>query len=134
MKGIYCIDDDRLITTVLKFQLSNALKDPTFHVEVENETKVLWEKMTQDHAEGVEPIVCIVDFQMPDMQGDEFIRIVKERFPEVRVIMLSGNSNALLVSDLEEEGLLDFYVTKPWDKDDLLGKVNLCLPLNLKFM
>jgi len=63
----------------------------------------------------------------------EVVRIVKERFPDVKIIMLSGNSNAILVSDLEEDGLLDFYLTKPWDNDDLLDKLNQCLPLNLKF-
>lgn len=133
MKGIYCLDDDQLITVILRFQLTSALKGNSFVLEVENDPHIFLELMNTNAMNGIEPIVCIVDFQMPLMRGDEVVRIVKERFPNVKIIMLSGNSNAILVSDLEEDGMLDFYLTKPWDNDDLLDKVNQCLPLNLKF-
>jgi CheY-like chemotaxis protein len=134
MKGVYCIDDDQLITVILKYQLSEALSDTNLILEVENDPDILMELMILNAADGIEPIVCIVDFQMPIMRGDEVIRMIKEKFPDVKVIMLSGNSNAILVSDLEEDGLLDYYLTKPWNKEDLLEKINLCLPLNLKFL
>jgi DNA-binding NarL/FixJ family response regulator len=134
MKGVYCIDDDQLITVILKYQLSEALTDTNLILEVENDPDILMELMILNAADGIEPIVCIVDFQMPIMRGDEVIRMIKEKFPDVKVIMLSGNSNAILVSDLEEDGLLDYYLTKPWNKEDLLEKINLCLPLNLKFL
>jgi CheY-like chemotaxis protein len=134
MKGVYCIDDDQLITVILKYQLSEALSDTNLILEVENDPDILMELMILNAADGIEPVVCIVDFQMPIMRGDEVIRMIKEKFPDVKVIMLSGNSNAILVSDLEEDGLLDYYLTKPWNKEDLLEKINLCLPLNLKFL
>jgi CheY-like chemotaxis protein len=134
MKGVYCIDDDQLITVILKYQLSEALSDTNLILEVENDPDILMELMILNAADGIEPVVCIVDFQMPVMRGDEVIRMIKEKFPDVKVIMLSGNSNAILVSDLEEDGLLDYYLTKPWNKEDLLEKINLCLPLNLKFL
>ncbi|MEY3432782.1 MAG: hypothetical protein RL131_718, partial [Bacteroidota bacterium] len=82
---------------------------------------------------GIEPFVCIVDFQMPVIRGDELCRMLKKEFPKIKIIMLSGNSNALLVSDLEEDGLLEVYMEKPWIQEDLLRNVNSCLPLNLKF-
>ncbi|MCE2712337.1 MAG: response regulator [Cryomorphaceae bacterium] len=133
MKGIYCLDDDQLITVILRFQISSVLKGSNIVLEVENDPHLFLELLSRNASVGVEPVACIIDFQMPLMRGDEVVRIVKERFPDVKIIMLSGNSNAILVSDLEEDGLLDFYLTKPWDNDDLLDKLNQCLPLNLKF-
>jgi CheY-like chemotaxis protein len=132
MKGIYCLDDDQLITVILRFQLSKALTGSSFVLEVENDPHAFLDLISTNASNGIEPMVCIIDFQMPVMRGDEVVRIVKQRFPDVKIIMLSGNSNAILVSDLEEDGLLDFYLNKPWDNDELLDKVNQCLPLNLK--
>jgi len=132
MKGIYCIDDDPLITITLSYQLVSALPKETFIVEIENIPENLLPRMIEDAKYGVDPLICVVDFQMPGLLGNELTRLIKARFPETKIIMLSGNSNAMLVSDIEEEGLLEYYISKPWDKDDLLEKINKCLPLNLK--
>ena len=134
MRGVYCIDDDQLITIILKYQLSEAFRGTNLILEVEDDPDILIELMISNATNGIEPVVCIVDFQMPKMRGDEVIRMIKKNFPDIKVIMLSGNSNAIIVSDLEEDGLLDYYLTKPWEKDELLEKINLCLPLNLKFL
>lgn len=132
MKAIYCIDDDELITSIIKFQLDQILPKQVFHVEIINDPRVVFDTLRQHSEYNINPLVMVVDFQMPHLRGDELIRLVKAKYPEIKVIMLSGNSNAMLVSDLEEEGLLDFYLLKPWDVKDLIDKINSCLPLNLK--
>lgn len=134
VKAIYCVDDDEVINKVLLFQISKFIENEGIVVETCNRPKECIAMMKENQMLGIEPVICVVDFQMPEMRGDEFSRNVKSLFPNVKIIMLSGNSNALLVSELEEEGCLDFYLTKPWDKDDLKDKLNLSLPLNLKFM
>ena len=134
VKAIYCVDDDEVINKVLLFQISKFIENEGIIVETCNRPKECIEMMKENHRLGIEPVICVVDFQMPEMRGDEFARNVKSLFPNTKIIMLSENSNALLVSELEEEGCLDFYLTKPWEKDDLKDKLNLSLPLNLKFM
>lgn len=134
IKAIYCVDDDDVINKVLLFQISKFIESEEIVVETCNHPKECIEMMKENQRLGIEPLICVVDFQMPEMRGDEFSRSVKSLFPKIKIIMLSGNSNALLVSELEEEGCLDFYLTKPWEKDDLKDKINLSLPLNLKFM
>jgi two-component system response regulator YesN len=133
MKGIYCIDDDQLITEILKYQLAVHLDSEKFSVECLNDPLSVIDTIKEAATKGVEPVICIIDFQMPFLRGDELTRLLKDEYPEVKIIMLSGNSNAILVSDLEEEGMLDFYLSKPWSKDQLLSRINDCLPLNLKF-
>jgi CheY-like chemotaxis protein len=130
--GIYCVDDDPMITEILLFQLSKALGNE-FSIETENNPENVLNLMRSNLEYGIEPFVCIVDFQMPVIRGDELCRMLKKEFPKIKIIMLSGNSNALLVSDLEEDGLLEVYMEKPWIQEDLLRNVNSCLPLNLKF-
>lgn len=134
MKGIYCIDDDPLVTDILRYQLSTHLNKDKFIVECVNDPILVIDVIRESARNGIEPIICVIDFQMPSLRGDELARKVKNEYPEVKIIMLSGNSNAILVSDLEEDGMLDFYLSKPWSKDHLLSRVNDCLPLNLKFV
>jgi FixJ family two-component response regulator len=131
--GIYCVDDEVWITKALLFLLNSKLRGREYHVEAFNEPLEAAEIIDDNAEHGIDPLVFIVDFQMPGMRGDEFVRKMKRTYPQSKIIMLSGNSNVLLVSELEEEGLMDYYISKPWSRDEFLATLNNCLPLNLKF-
>jgi CheY-like chemotaxis protein len=131
---IYCVDDDPFITGILGYQLSKELESLNFIIDTINDPTLLLEKINLDINEGNIPCLSIIDFQMPEINGDKLTRYVKQSFPEMKILMLSGNSNALLVSELVDDGLINYYINKPWEKDDLLQKINDCLPLNLKFL
>ena len=131
--GIYCVDDEVWITKALLFLLNSKLRSTEYHVEAYNDPVEAAEVVEENATHGIQPSVFIVDFQMPAMRGDEFVRKMKRNYPQSKIIMLSGNSNVLLVSELEEEGLMDYYISKPWSRDEFLATLNNCLPLNLKF-
>ena len=126
--GIYVIDDDEFINVATQFQISQYLNSDEISIESFINPLEAIEEIKYNAAQGLKPILCIVDFQMPEITGDKLVRQIKGLFPETKFIMLSGNSSASLVSDLVDENLLDFYLGKPWDKDELLDKVNKCLP------
>jgi PAS domain S-box-containing protein len=70
------------------------------------------------------PAVIISDIVMPEMDGFELSRTIKsnEKLRDIPVILLTG------LSDPEDvikgmEALVDFYLTKPYDEDFLLSKV-----------
>lgn len=131
--GIYCVDDEVWITKALLFLLNSKLPSSEYHVEAFNDPVDAAEVIDENAAQGIRPSVFVVDFQMPGMRGDEFVRKMKHNYPQSKIIMLSGNSNVLLVSELEEEDLMDYYMGKPWTRDEFLDTLNKCLPLNLKF-
>ena len=131
--GIYCVDDEVWITKALLFLLNSKLRSTEYRVEAFNDPIEAAEVIDENAAHGIQPSVFIVDFHMPGLRGDEFVRKMKRNYPQSKIIMLSGNSNVLLVSELEEEGLMDYYISKPWSRDEFLTTLNNCLPLNLKF-
>ncbi|CAI8343988.1 MAG: Uncharacterised protein [Flavobacteriia bacterium] len=131
--GIYCVDDEAWITKALLFLLNSKLRGPEYHVEAYNDPFEAEEGILDNAEHGIQPLIFIVDFQMPGMRGDEFVRKMKRAYPQTKIIILSGNSNVLLVSELEEESLMDYYISKPWSRDEFLTTLNSCLPLNLKF-
>ena len=70
------------------------------------------------------PALIISDIVMPEMDGFELSRRIKshEKLRDIPVILLTG------LSDSEDvirgmEALVDFYLTKPYDEDFLLSKV-----------
>lgn len=70
-------------------------------------------------------IIC--DFRMPGMSGAEFLKKVKEKFPDIIKILITGATDVAIVKDLIDTGILYKYLTKPWNPDDLLLSVKLAL-------
>ncbi|MEI9938668.1 MAG: PAS domain-containing protein [Pseudomonadota bacterium] len=66
--------------------------------------------------------VVITDQRMPKMNGDEFLRQIGEDSRALR-IMVSGFADLPAVLRAVNEGKVYAYVTKPWDEEDLLRKV-----------
>jgi PAS domain S-box-containing protein len=66
--------------------------------------------------------VVITDQRMPHMNGDEFLRKIGENSLAMR-IMVSGFADLPAVLRAVNEGKVYAYVTKPWDEEDLLSKV-----------
>jgi CheY-like chemotaxis protein len=64
---------------------------------------------------GLAPFdVVVCDLQMPHMQGDELLRLVGERSPHTKRILLSGS-----VADLDVHSFADCLLTKPCAGDVL---------------
>ena len=65
--------------------------------------------------------VIISDQRMPEMTGVQFLRQVKEIYPDTVRIVLSGHTDLNTVTDAVNEGAIFKFFSKPWD-DDLLRK------------
>ncbi len=67
------------------------------------------------------------DYNMPRMKGTEFLRTVKEKYPEIIRIMLTGHSNISVVMEAVNEGAVYKFINKPWNADDLKLNIRLAL-------
>jgi len=67
--------------------------------------------------------VVVLDVRMPGMDGIETLRHIKESYPRIEVVMLTGHAD--LESSLEgmRFGFFD-YLTKPVDIDTLIAKIH----------
>lgn len=67
--------------------------------------------------------VIISDQRMPGMSGVEFLRRVKNLYPDTIRIVLSGYTELQSVTDAVNEGAVYKFLTKPWDDDQLRNHV-----------
>ncbi|MDO9566040.1 MAG: response regulator [Candidatus Desulfaltia sp.] len=68
------------------------------------------------------PDVVILDIKMPGVDGHQTLREIKERYPDLPVIMLSGHGVMPSARESFVEGAFD-YLTKPCDIDILTTKI-----------
>ncbi len=119
---IMIVDDQTLLRNGLKTIL-----------ELEEDIEIIG--MAKDGAEAIEklesisPDILLLDIRMPQMDGVETVRIIKEKYPDIKVIMLTTfndddyiikaiayGANGYLLKDIEADKLIesihDAYVGK----------------------
>jgi len=68
------------------------------------------------------PDVTLLDMSMPGMNGIELNNILQEKYPQVKIVILSVNLQHRLISKMIAEGA-DAYLVKNCDKDELVTAI-----------
>ncbi len=70
---------------------------------------------------AAEPIqVVVTDYRMPGMSGVEFLRAVKERWPRIQRVLLTGQADSTAVEEAVNHSEIFRFIWKPWDDGHLL--------------
>jgi DNA-binding NarL/FixJ family response regulator len=64
------------------------------------------------------PDIVITDISMPEMNGIEFIKILKKEFPDIKILVLSMFKNILSFKNI------DGFLLKDADKETLIKVIN----------
>src|SRR5687768_1001393 len=73
-----------------------------------------------------EPPLIVSDMRMPEMDGITFLEVVRDRYPDTSVIMLSGVSETSTAVDCLHRGAADFLL-KPISMSELQARVTRAL-------
>lgn len=76
-----------------------------------------------DYLQNQEPAVILLDNQLPDGFGVDFISYIKKKYPSVKIIMISGFGTA---RDVALENGADLFFEKPFslsEFDDALNRL-----------
>ena len=114
---ILAIDDDQDILKVLKANLELHGFDVM--------TAATWEEAREVLAKA-EPDLIILDIMLPDGDGIEICRHLREEFSQVPIIMLTAKDK---ISDkvIGLESGADDYVVKPFETLELIARIKACL-------
>ncbi len=121
-KVIVCIDDEKMVLNSLMGQLNNAFGNK-YICEFFESTEEAEEFIDEMFAEGETVDLIICDWLMPGIKGDEFLIRVHKRFPNIAMIMLSGQADEASVERAKKEANLFKFIPKPWDKDELIQAI-----------
>ena len=65
--------------------------------------------------------IVMSDQRMPEMTGVEFLRQVREMYPDAIRLLFTGYADIKAVIDAINHGHVYRYIAKPWDPDELHG-------------
>jgi DNA-binding NtrC family response regulator len=108
---LYIVDDDPEAVNALR----QAFK-PNKRYRVRGYSDLA--ELRQD-LERFPPQLVICDYLMPECDGLQLLRELKQRFPRLRGILLTGEEFGPQIIDALEEGLFDYYFSKPWNLETL---------------
>ncbi|RYY85961.1 MAG: sigma-54-dependent Fis family transcriptional regulator [Chitinophagaceae bacterium] len=117
MKKILIVDDDRDMCLLLKRFLTRH----NFEVlEAYSGKKAL------ELLETVEPDLVMCDFRLEDMEGNVLLAKIKDIYPQVPVIIITGYSDIKIAVEVMKMGAYD-YITKPLFPDEILVTIKKAL-------
>ena len=68
-----------------------------------------------------EPVQVVVsDYRMPGMTGVEFLRAVKDRWPRIQRVLLTGQADSTAIEEAVNQSEIFRFIWKPWDDGHLL--------------
>jgi DNA-binding NtrC family response regulator len=111
---VLIVDDEKDFVEMLGLRLEAAGEKVTAAYNGRECLKVLENKSVD---------VVILDIRMPGIDGIETLKEIKQRFPLVEVIMLTGHGSTESAVDGMKLGAFD-YLLKPADFNDLTAKLN----------
>lgn len=118
MFEVLLVDDEALARNDLKGMLNWEKHGFTLCGEAANGAMAL--SMIEQHP----PHIAILDVSMPAMNGLELSRIIKERFPKVKMIMLSSFDDYDYVRDCLKNGAMDYVLKHRLTPESLVTLLN----------
>ncbi len=126
---ILCVDDERSILANLAQQLREELGN---ECEIETAGDPLEANEIIQENSNSEIALVISDQIMPKMKGDEFLAQLHQTHPHAKKILLTGQSNMEAIQNAVNKANLYRYLSKPWDKTDLIMTVKEAINLYKK--
>lgn len=110
MLSLLCVDDDKGILNSLK----RTLKGEDYEVIVANSGQEALEILKERSVQ-----VVLSDVMMPEMDGVELVNRIKQQYPEIIRLILTGTDDKNVTVKLINTGEIYRYIAKPWDTEEL---------------
>ena len=108
-KIVLFVDDEEKILTSLK----RGLLDEPYKTLFASSGKKALEILRQNQVH-----VIVTDMRMPEMSGLELLRAVKEEYPNVIRMVLSGYTQVSTLLTAINQGEIFRFITKPWKLEE----------------
>lgn len=119
-KHIICVDDEPIVLQSLRRELKQDPFFADFSVDLADSGGRALSLIDDIMAEGDDIPVILSDQRMPAMSGDAFLIEARRRCPDTLCILLTGFADLSAVVNLVNQNALYRYLSKPWDRSDLL--------------
>ena len=107
---ILCVDDEQNILNALK----RLLRKENYRLLTGGSGKQGLEILAENKVH-----VVVSDHRMPEMNGTEFLKQVRETYPNILRIILTGYTDVDTITEAINEGHIYKFFLKPWNDQNL---------------
>lgn len=118
-KAILCVDDEKIILQSLKAQIKKHFADRFIYEFAESGSEA-WEVIDELQDDGIEILLIVSDWLMPNMKGDELLIQVHKKYPHIVKIMLTGQADQDAIARTRRQANLHSCLYKPWQEQELV--------------
>jgi DNA-binding NtrC family response regulator len=118
---ILIVDDEEAIVNSLLRMLKN-----TGYNNVRGETD---SRKVTGLVEALQPSLVLLDLIMPNICGEELIQLLRRDFPEIPIIVFTGNQDVDRAVDSMKLGVFDYYV-KNVDREKLCAGISKAIEIS----
>ncbi len=115
---ILLVDDEKTVLDSLSAQLRTIFPRDV-ECEAAESAEEAWEVLEALEADRAHVIVVVSDWLMPGQRGDEFLARVRQRFPQIGRILLTGQADSSALARANEDAAVHRILRKPWRTDQL---------------
>jgi len=112
-KKVFIIEDEGDMCLILNIML----QEKAIHLD---HAKTL--AAAKEYLKNKQPSVVILDNKLPDGLGVDFVSHIKQNYPDVKIIMISGSTSA--AKDIALQNGADLFLEKPFTKQELYTSIN----------
>ena len=116
---ILLVDDEQSIVNALRRELVDWAAERSLEILTALSAKA---GLAILESGGEDAIIVISDLQMPEMNGSEFLEKVKNLYPYIVSILLTGYSDIQEIAKAVRAGIFSFLL-KPWDSEYLVAEL-----------
>lgn len=118
MFKIMIVDDEMLVRQGIKHLLDWEQEGYQIVGEASNGVEAL------NRMDELSPHVILTDIVMPVMGGEQLVKVVKEKYPHIEIIVLSSFSEYDYVRSTFQSGVADYILKPKLEADYLLSVLN----------
>ena len=109
-RKILIVDDEEKVLRALE----RTLMDDTYTVETACDGKEALEKLKVSPTD-----IVLSDYMMPGMNGLELFEQIKQLYPDIIRILITGRSDIQITIEAINKGDIFRFLLKPWDDEEL---------------
>jgi response regulator RpfG family c-di-GMP phosphodiesterase len=116
--SVLCVDDEKNILNSLR----RLLRQENYNLLTASSGAEGLKLLEKTHVQLV-----ISDQRMPEMSGVDFLSQVRDKYPEIIRIILSGYTDVNSITDAINKGHIYKFLLKPWDEANLFLEIRQAL-------
>ena len=121
-QAILCVDDEAIIVMSLSQEIRSHFRD-RFVYETALSAEEAFTIINEMSRDGIRLIVVISDWLMPGMKGDEFLSKVRQSYPEIKTLLITGQAPCEVIDKMKKDEVVNAVLIKPWLTESLIKTI-----------